>query len=228
MINLKKETVLPFAVVIVLVLTAFIVQNRSMAFMYRTADSILKPLREADTLQEKSLQSILRDTSAKCMIVKSQYETAQKIKVYYRRLSITYYANYYGFSICSIFFTTLLTIAVFLVSNKGWQSSSLILKVLLLTTIFLSSIYYFLPSVLENKENLQKNIEKFVVFQKIESNIVHFSGLMKQSSQATIDSAIASNYNQIASNYDFIVAIDNSKVSFDPTKTLQEINKKAP
>ncbi|MBK7389087.1 MAG: hypothetical protein IPN13_07890 [Bacteroidetes bacterium] len=219
----KKESFQSFLLALGLLLLAITAQRCSLSFMLTSSNKVLKPLIVADSLQNANLKSLLADSIPKLKTLNIQYQTAQEIKTYYKDLAVSYYVNYYAFSICSILFTTLLTIAIFLVVNKGWQTSQLILKTFLLTTVVLSSIYYFLPNVLNNKENLQKNSDKVKAFQKIQSDILIFSNKYNQADKEKLDSALTSNYEQIILNFDFITTIDNSKLNSNPQDLLKSI-----
>jgi hypothetical protein len=221
---LKNERIQSFLLVLGLLILAYTVQKRSSGFMLNASNQVLKPLSRADSLQYANFRITINDSSPQLKTLNSQYETAQEIKSFYKVLAISYYVNFYAFSICSILFTTLLTVAIFLVVNKGWQSSPLTLKTFLLTTVVLSSIYYFLPNVLSNKENLQKNSEKVIAFQKIQSDILSFSSVYNPEEKVNLDSILINNYNQIILNFDFITIIDNSKLNSNPQDILERIN----
>lgn len=220
---IKKEKVQALVLVISLIIMAAILQLISIKFMGTASLNVLKPVAAADSIQMVILNSNISDTSLKGRTLKNQFLICQKIKDYNKGIAISYYVNYYAFSLCSILFITLLTIAVFLVANKGWQNTSILLKTFLLTTIVLASIYYFLPNVLNNKENFQKNTDKVKAFQKIQFDILAFAGTINQVSQAKIDSTLNSNYNQITTNFDFISTIDASKLNSNPQDLLKTI-----
>lgn len=222
---LKNEKSQCFILVLVLLLLGILAQLGSHSFMYHKTNEILKPLSSADSLQYVNFKLTINDSLPKLKTLKSQYETAQEIKSYFMNVALTYYLNYYAFSICSIIFTTLLSIAVFLVANKGWQTSPLILKTFLMTTVVLSSIYYFLPTVLSNKDNIQKNLNKVIVYQKIQSDILSFSSTYNPTDDCKTDTILKSNYDKIVSNFDFIITIDDSKLSSNLQDQLGKLNK---
>lgn len=220
---LKKESFQSFSLVFALLLLAVCIQYNSFGFMKNASKEILTPLEEADSLQENALKFSIQDSTLKLKILCHQYHVSNYIKKYYKNLAVSYYINYYAFSICAILFTTLLTLAVFLVASKGWLNSSQLLKTFLLTTLMISSIYYFLPNVLNNKENFQKNSDKVKVFQKIQTDILIFLNTFNKNDKLKMDSTLTSNYNQIISNYEFITTIDNSKINSNPQDLIKTI-----
>ena len=147
---LQKENTLAAIVCIGLIILAIGTQKTSSHFMQLESDRVLSPLNSVDLIQNQIIDSTLKEPTLKITTLKKQYLICGEIKSYYKALGVSYYINYYAFSICSIVFITLLTIAGFLIVTNGWQNSALVLKSFLLTTIVLSSIYYFLPNVLNN------------------------------------------------------------------------------
>ncbi len=218
---LKKENVQAILLCLVLGALAFTVQTKSVDFMKEASVKVLKPLDSADSIQNQIINESLTGSSVKISTLKKQYLISEQIKKYYRQLGTTYYVNYYSFSICAIVFVTLLTVAVFLMVNKGWQNSSLLLKTFLLANIILGSVYYFLPNVLSNKDNINANMLKIKEFQKIQSDIMDISVRVDKLNEKEIDSAIQSNFDRITANIDFPTTIDNSKVDTKILKLLE-------
>jgi hypothetical protein len=222
----QKERTLALIVAIALLVLAIGTQKWAFRYMKIASVEALSPLNSADSIQNLIVNGSLIDTSSKIVTLKRQYLISGKIKSYYQGLGVTYYMNYYAFSICSIVFMTLLSIAVFLIANKGWQNSSILLKSFMLTTIVLSSVYYFLPNVLNNNENLKNNMEKVKVFEKIQFDILSFANKVSQMDNSKIDSSIASNYDRISTNLDFLTTIDNSQLNSELTNLLKSYKPK--
>ena len=225
-VKLKQNT-LAGLVCFGLIILAAGIQMSSSNYMKYASNKMLAPLNLVDSIQNQIIENTLKETplnvrTLKVRTLKKQYLISSEIKGYYMKIGIAYYKNYYAFSICSIIFTTFLTIAVFLIANKGWQNSNLILKSFLLTTIVISSIYYFLPNVLNNKENLKNNLEKVRVFGKIQYDILTLSNKIKQIDSVQIDSAITSNYERISKDLDFMSTIDNSKLQSEYTNLMEQ------
>lgn len=218
---LKKENVQAILICLVLGALAFTVQTKSVCFMKEASVKVLKPLDSADSIQNQIINRSLTGSSVKILTLKNQYLMSDQVKKYYRQLGTTYYVNYYSFSICAIVFVTLLTVAVFLMVNKGWQNSSLLLKTFLLANIILGSVYYFLPNVLSNKDNINANMLKIKEFQKIQSDIMNISVRVDKLNEKKIDSAIQNHFNRITANIDFPTAIDNSKIDSKLSKLLE-------
>ncbi|HTF81845.1 MAG TPA: hypothetical protein VL947_08975 [Cytophagales bacterium] len=209
---------------ILLLFMAVIAFHTSQKYIRDNSAEIFAPLRKADSIQVSIFNNTLVDTTRQMKILKSQYEVCERLKVYHTNLAVIYYRNYYAFSICSILFTTLLTIAVFLVANSGWQNASLLLRTFLLMTILMASIFYFLPTVLNNKNNLQSNVDKIKTYYKVQSNILNFSNLyISSKKKLKADSAISSHNIIITNNFDVSITIDDSKISTNPADMLQGI-----
>jgi hypothetical protein len=123
----------------------------------------------------------------------------------------------------SVLLVMLLSIAIFLVASKGWQGSSFLIKTYLLTTVLISSVYYFLPAVLNSKENIQKNTEKFKMFQKIQSDILAYSTIYQRGENVKVDCVLTSNYNLITANFDIFTTIDEAKINSNMQDVLKNI-----
>jgi len=218
---LENETALAVIVAVTLLVLAIGTQKWAFRFMKNASEEMLAPLNSADSIQSLIMNASLNDASAKVSTIGKQYLICDKIKSYYTGLGVSYYINYYAFSICSIIFITLLSIAVFLIANKGWQNSPVVLKSFLLTAIVLSSVYYFLPNVLKNEENLKNNMEKVKVFEKIQCDILSYLNKISREDAARVDSSITAYYDRISGNLDFLTAIDDSKLNSEITDLLK-------
>lgn len=224
---LQKEKVQAILICISLLFLAVIIQTVSHKTMKGLAAETFKPLNSADSIQKEIIHESLRGNIApNARILMKQYLISENVKNYYKVLGTSYYVNYYSFSICSIVFTTLLTIAVFLMTNKGWQNSNIILKTFLLSNIVLSSIYYFLPNVINNKVNLNSNILKIKSFQILQSNITQTSLKLDSINDKKVDTLISSYFDTISSNIDFPATIDDSKIHEELLDAKKTWNKK--
>lgn len=219
---LTKQSTLAAFVCVGLILLAVVTHMSSSSFMESAAINMLAPFETVDSIQKQIIENSLSDLDPKMSILKKQFLISGEIKSFYLSVGVAYYKNYYTFSICSILFITLLTIAGFLIANKGWQNSSLILKSFLLTTIVFSSVYYFLPEVLNNKENLNDNIKKVVEYEKIQSDILTIANRIEQMDSIQIDSSITYNYERISSHLDFLTKIDDSQLQNEFADILKQ------
>jgi hypothetical protein len=222
---LKKPENLAVLVSVGLITFIAIVHTTSFSFMESASKRVLKPLRTVDSIQQTIADTTLYKADLKTVTLKKQYGIAEEIKKYYTNIGASYYQNYYAFTICSIFLTTLLTIAIFLLANKGWQNSSIVLRSFLLSTIVLSSIYYFLPNVLNNDKNLEKNMDKVLTYVKIQSDILTFSNVIEKATEAQIDSVIAYNYKEISDNLSFPSNIDDTSLQDKFSDLMKQFKK---
>jgi hypothetical protein len=218
---LKKELNQVITLGLVYVLFAYALHEGSYKYMENKSTEMLVPIDSADKIQDKIIQSSVNDTFYKATTIKNQYYVSKQLKKYYMNMAVNYNNNYYRFSICFVVFTTLLTIILFLVAAKGWQNTNNFLKALFLLTTLLASFYFFLPNVFNNKENLQNNLGKVIVFQKLQSNIISFSNTLNQTDQRKVDSMITNINDTIKNNYNFIINIDPQKVNFTPSDALK-------
>lgn len=218
---LKNEIVQVISLVAFFILFAVILDEGSFKYIKNKSTEMLVPIDSADKIQDKIIQLTINDSLYKASTIKNQYYVSKQLKHYYMNMAITYNNNYYRFSICFVVYTTLLTIILFLVAAKGWQNTNIFLKAFFLLTTLLTSFYFFVPNVFNNKENLQNNLQKVIVFQRLQSNILSFSNTLNQTDKKKVDSMITSINDTIKYNYNFIINIDPQKVNFTPSDALK-------
>ena len=218
---LQKESTRAAIVLLALLALAILVQKSSHRFINKAATELLLPLQAADSIQTAIINRLLTDSTPKISTLKQQYLITQKVKGYYQAVGTEYYTNYYAFSICAIIFMVLLTVAVFMVANKGWQNTPVLIRVFLLGTVVLSSLYYFLPNVLNNKENIRNNLDKVKLYQTLETDMLSFSNTIGRQPVEAIDSTITNNYKRISNNLDFLTTIDDSKLGNEVSSLLK-------
>ena len=221
---LQKESVQAGLICIFLIFLALGIQLSSFYLMKEKSIILFESLNKADSIQKEIAYEALQGNELKIITLKRQYQIASEIKTYYRDFGTSYYLNYYSFSICAIIFTILLSIAVFLIANKGWSNSGIVLRAFLLSSIAISSAYYFLPQVLSNKENLSDIVAKIKEFQKIQSDIMSVSVQLKQIDEKKTDSLISDFFNRISNNIDFPTAIDDSKIHSEMADLRKMLN----
>lgn len=210
---IKKPSVKSILVCFSLITLAISTLFTSANYMGNSSIKIISPLNEVDSIQQLIIDQSLTKSTLKTNTLKRQYLICSKIKTYYENISIAYYKYYFAFSLCSIVFTTLVTVGIFLISNKGWKNSDLVLKTFFLTTIVLSSIFYFLSNVMNNKENLNNSTDKIIKLEKIQLDILKVANKIDQLDTLQIDTLIETHYNQISSNLEFITKIDNKQLN---------------
>lgn len=222
-----KDNTKCLLIVIGLVIIAAGVQLWSSLYMESTTFKKMTDIHSSDSIFHVSLINILdKNTDRKIIILKNQYDACQKIKDYYNGVGITYFRNYYAFSICSVLFTTLLAIASFLVINDGWQKAGIVLKTFFLTTILISSFYFFLENVLENKKNLATNLQKAKIFQHTQFNILYFANSPDVAKTDSLNKFLKNNYADIAENLDLLTTdINTDELGGNPGKDLRGLKK---
>ncbi len=212
-----------------LIFIAGILQYASVTYMRNTTEAKFQNLRSADTLLMQTAIMTIPDSSSNLKCLKNQFDVSGKIKNYYYNIGSTFYRNYYAFSICSILFATILAIATFLVISSGWQNSSQLIKTFFLTSILISSFYFFLPTVLNNRENYALNLKKGKTFNQIQLNILTFSTKPYYNNSDSLSKFLGQSFDDIANNFDLeTVEIHYEKLGDDPQKLLKSANPNFP
>ena len=196
----------------------------SFKFIEKSSIKSLSSMDTVDTLQDSILNKASESEKIKTLI--TQFEISKVLKDYYRNLAASYYLNYYVFTICSIVYTIILAVSGFLLAGNGWQNSNPNIKtVFLLTTVF-ASFYYFLPNVLNNKLNLQKNTDSVKIFQKIQFDILSFLNSINKTNENEIDIFISNIYTAIRDNYDYNISLDTSLLNKNPLDNFKGLTGK--
>jgi hypothetical protein len=212
-----------FLIVFGLIVSAACVEYFSASFAQGVSMDKMVHLRLADSILKTSLD---KSQDPNLAVLKNQYAACREIKRYYNGLATAYFQNYFGFSVCSVLFTALLAIASFLVVNDGWQKADPLLKTFFLTTVLISSFYFFLASVIENKKNVETNLNKAKTFETIQLNILSDANNKNLANADTLNKFIRSNYSDIADNLDLVTTdINTDELGGNPTKNLKGLKK---
>jgi hypothetical protein len=212
-----------------LIAVAGILQYGSVSYMRTATEEKFHNLRSADTVLVQTSKLTIPDSSSNLKCLQNQFDVCGKIKNYYYDVGSTYYRNYYAFSICSILFATVLAIATFLLISSGWQNATSLIKTFFLTTIFISSFYFFLPTVLNNKENYALNLKKGKTFNQIQLNILSFSTKQYSGRQDSLSKFLGRTFDDIAANFDLeTVEIHYEKLGDNPQNFLKSANPNYP
>jgi hypothetical protein len=203
---------------------AILIHFLSFRFIRKASKNILLPIDQVDILQEKMLKN--SPDNKKVTILIDQFNISTHLKSYYRNLAISFYQNYYVFTICSIVYTIFLAIAVFLLAADGWKDSPPCIKVIVLMTLFFAAYYYFLPNVLNNKLNLQKNMDCVKFFQKLQLDILSFLNRINSIDENEIDIFITNIYIAIKDNYDYNISFDTSLLDKNPLDNFKGLKPK--
>lgn len=193
----------------------------SFSFIKAASKNVLKPIDESDRIQDNIVQTV--SENKKTSIIIEQFYIAKHLKSYYMGLATSYYQNYYVFTICSVIYTIFLTVNVFLIGENGWHNSSINLKVFTLLTINFAALYFFLPNVLNNKLNLQKNMSGVKVFKKIQFDILSFMNTIDRHDETEANIFISNIYASIKENYDYNISFDTSLLSSNPLNNFKNL-----
>lgn len=195
-----------------LIITAILIQLSSIQFMGKSIALATAPLKKSDYYQASMLEGFEKSKDHHLRVLKKQYEICQNMKEYKEGVAVSYYVYYYSFSICSIVFTTLLSIGGIFLANKGWQTADPLLKAFLMTCIGISSIFYFLPKVLNNDENIKNCAEKVKSFENTQLEILNICHHRPSLHDTIMDSKISTIYSKISSDFDFMTDLDYSAI----------------
>jgi hypothetical protein len=196
----------------------------SFKFIKKSSIKSLSFMDTADTLQDLVLNKSSENEKIKILI--TQFKISKVLKDYYRNLAVSYYQNYYVFTICSIVYTIILAMFGFLLAGKGWQNSNPNIKTIFLLTTVFASFYYFLPNVLNNRLNLQKNIDSVKIFQKNQFDILSFLNSINKANESETDIFISNIYTTIKDNYDYNISIDTSLLNKNPLDNFKGLTGK--
>jgi hypothetical protein len=215
----NEQMAMRLTIAIFYILSAVILHALLFRFIKRSSQNSLASMLKADALQEEILHKA-KDTE-KLEILKYQFSVASEIKTYYRDLAVSYYQNYFVFTICSVVYTIITGVLVFVITATGWEHASYERKFLFLFTISLASFYYFLPNVLNNKVNLQKNMGGVKIFQGIQMDLLAYVDNPKP--EPDTDAFIANVYKSMQNNYDYNITLDTSLLNKDPINNFKGI-----
>lgn len=211
-----------------LILTAAILHVSSIAYITHRIQNKIDNLKTTDSVFQKTLEIPIPGSNQSTVSLINQYNASQIIKNYYLDISVIFYRNFYAFAICGIVFGTILVIATFLLITTGWRESSLLIKTFFLTTILISSFYFFLPTVLNNRDNYALNLKKVKTFNQIQMNILSFSAQLPTkkylNNSDSLSAFLVRSYDNIASNFDLeTVDIHSEKLGENPADILKSI-----
>jgi hypothetical protein len=219
-----EQYLVPTILGVLYLIFAILIHVLPFRFIRKASKNILIPIDQADLLQENVLKNSVTNEKGKILV--QQYEISKQLKSYYRNLAVSYYQNYYVFTTCSIVYTIFLAIVVFLVAGDGWQHSNLSIKVIVLMTILFAAYYYFLPNVLNNKLNLQKNMDGVKTFEKIQLDILSFLNRIDKVDEEEISTFITNVYTSIKNNYDYNINFDTSLLDKNPLDNFKGLKTK--
>jgi len=105
-------------------------------------------------------------------VFKAQQKIMSIRKEHYLHLSNVFFRNYYAILVILMLYSCIGGVVIFLVMNKGWKDSSIVLKALLLSIIMVVTFCGFFPSVFKQQANFDENIKYYMNYTKAEMNII--------------------------------------------------------
>src|SRR5258706_1038162 len=130
---------------------------KSQEFINQYIDSLKKP----DHLSEKYFN-----------VFKAQQKILSMRKEHYLGLSRLFFRNYYAVLIVLMLYSVVGGVVIFLLVNKGWKDSSIILKTLFLAIVMVVTFCGFFPSVFKQQWNSDENIKYYMNYTRAEIDIM--------------------------------------------------------
>lgn len=124
-----------------------------------------------------------------------------------------YLALYNGLLAVIIFFTMLMSIGIFMISNKGWGGSNYAIKIFAINVVIILGISNLVKAVVKPKDNFEKY---FASANKSEHNQFKIFKVMNEYDQISpkkMDSIILQNYYEINSIAEILPQIDDKNIS---------------
>lgn len=138
------------------------------------SQSYFAPLDCTYDIRMSALQStVIAEDSLKPLIEKAQ--VLQKYKQHHKLLLLE--LGKYRYAIYAIipYLTGLVALLTFIIAQRGWEQSSRYLKALLLTAVFLVSLYTIFPKVFNFDETFASNLNSYIAYHKLQQEVFDFS-----------------------------------------------------
>jgi hypothetical protein len=217
--------------------------------MRNEANKAMKPyLKSQDYIQAylDSLQRPAHLPETYFTLFKAQQKIMSIRKSHHLDLSKIFFRNYYGVLIVTMVFSCIGGVVLFLLVNKGWSGSTVVLKTLFLPISMILIFCGFFPLVFKQQENFNENIKYYMNYTKAELNIVdqlskiehpifparldsvkidgRFAALKEMPDSAAffkrVDSMITSNHNILNNLTNYVLTIDANEI-----KSMSDIYK---
>lgn len=131
--------------------------TKSQEFINRYLDSLKRPVHLPDKY---------------FTVFKAQQKIMSIRKGHNLRLSKIFFKNYYGVVIVLMVYSCIGGVVIFLLVNKGWKDSSIVLQALFLSIVMVVTFFGFFPSVFKQQSNFDENVKYYMSYTKAEMNII--------------------------------------------------------
>lgn len=168
----KIKAIIVFAVTIAFAGIIFLL---TLCQMSREADKAMRPYIKSQEFINRYLDSLKKPAylpEKYFTVFKGQQKIMSMRKDHNLRLSKTFFKNYYGVVIVLMLYSCIGGLVIFLLVNKGWSGSSIILQALFLSIVMVVTFFGFFPSVFKQQTNFDENIKYYMSYSKAEINIL--------------------------------------------------------
>lgn len=223
------------------VLFAAIIFLFSSLQMNNEAESAMRPYLESQAYIQTYLDSLQKPAYLPGKyfdLFKAQQKIMSMRKSHHLDLSKVFFRNYYGVLIVTMLFSCIGGIVLFLLVNKGWNGSTVVLKTLFLAIAMILIFCGFFPLVFKQQENFNENIKYYMNYTKAELNVIdqlsklehplfpvkqdslkengRFTGFKELPDSVAffkrVDSMITSNHNALNTLTNYVLTIDANEI----------------
>ena len=146
-------------------------------------------------------------------ILNNQAELNAEHIIYSIKQSFYHLSFYKGLISVIIVFTTLMSISIFMISHKGWNGSSIQIKVFALTVIILLGLANLINTVIKPKQSFNAYAQSVKKSSDNQIKIFNLINDYNKIPMEKMDSVISRNFNDLNSNVDLLPNIDEEKIS---------------
>ncbi|TAH04518.1 MAG: hypothetical protein EAZ16_05175 [Sphingobacteriales bacterium] len=215
--TIRQPLVAGILVVLLFIILGFI----SLKTMYAVINRVYNPLQtfnntRSDYVTKKPFANL---GLQKVATIKTQYITLENLKSHHKELGKVYYSNYYTFTVLLTVSTILAAVLLFVIIQKGWEDTNALIKTLFFILFAISTFFGIMSVSLSQQENYENNFKQYILYDKVQTNIISFLGTSGKydslKNEPIIDSFIVSVNNDIKNYSQFFIKIDANKISLE-------------
>lgn len=146
-------------------------------------------------------------------ILNTQAKLNSEQIIYSIKQSYYHLSFYNGLIAVIIVFTTLMSISIFMISHKGWNGSSVYVKVFGLTVIVLLGLANLINTVVKPKENFKTYVQGIKKSSSNQIKIFDMINDYNRISAEKMDSVVTKNFEDLNFNVELLPNIDEEQLS---------------
>lgn len=221
-------------VAVILVLGFFVLSYALNRTAGRFASDFLEPYQSAtDSSIEKLIvkkDSVDGISKSQYEVFKTQFKFIKKRKEHFREVATFFSGNYYSAIFIIMVSGIFLSILIFLIGFSGWSNTNGYIKTLFFVFVFESAFWGLFPNVFDQKNNFEKNVAKYVIYDNIQLkifNLLSTGGKNDGNTRLNADSMITVINKDIIDNNNILITIDANKINMDDLgKSLKAVSGK--